>query len=72
MSLGGWIEAGPTQYGLNSVDGFCQGWGQLDQLGDVASQIMSDKYPKLGSTRVSKAEAMTEHFVDTVTSFKPL
>ena len=34
LSLG-WSEARQLQYGLASVDGFCQGWGQLDQLGDV-------------------------------------
>ena len=41
------------QYGLASVEGFCQGWGELDQLGDVASQILQLKYPEIGSVRVS-------------------
>ena len=62
MSLGGgWGEAlQQPQYGLASVDGFCQGVGELDQLGDVASEILNIKYPGTGYNRVSKLEAMTK------------
>ena len=61
MSLGGgWGEALQPQYGLASVDGFCQGVGELDQLGDVASEILNIKYPGTGYNRVSKLEAMTK------------
>ena len=49
----GLAEARQLQYGLASVDGFCQGWGELDQLGDVASELMNIKYPGIGSVRVS-------------------
>ena len=55
MSLGGWGEARQPQYGLASVDGFCQGVGELDQLGDVASEILTIKYPGTGYNRVSKS-----------------
>ena len=55
LSLG-WSEALQHQYGLASVDAFCKGWGELDQLGDVASELMSAKYPHMGSLRVSKFE----------------
>ena len=41
------------QYGLDSVEGFCEGWGELDQLGDIASQMLNTKYPYMGSMRVS-------------------
>ena len=80
MSLG-WSEARQLQYGLASVDGFCQGWGQLDQLGDVASELMMAKYPRMGPLRVSKVEKVASnvkamHFrhlnVDTVISVKLL
>ena len=42
------------------MDGFCQGVGELDQLGDVASEILNIKYPGTGYNRVSKLEAMTK------------
>jgi len=61
LSLGGWGEARQPQYGLASVDGFCQGVGELDQLGDVASEILTIKYPGTGYNRVSKSEAMTSN-----------
>ena len=41
------------QYGLDSVEGFCEGWGELDQLGDIASQMLNSKYPYMGAMRVS-------------------
>ena len=41
------------QYGLDSVEGFCEGWGELDQLGDIASQMLNTKYPYMGSMCVS-------------------
>ena len=52
----GWSEARHPAYGLASVEGFCNGWGELDQLGDIASEIMNVKYPALGSSRVSKVD----------------
>ena len=55
LSLG-WSEARQPQYGLASVDDFCKGWGELDQLGDVASELMTAKYPRMGPLRVSKFE----------------
>ena len=51
------------QYGLASVEGFCQGWGELNQLADVASQILNAKYPEMGSVRVSnRLLAMVANF----------
>ena len=48
------------QYGLDSIDGVCEGWGELDQLGDIASQMLNSKYPYMGPMRVSwKALAVT-------------
>ena len=41
------------QYGLESVDGVCEGWGELDQLADITSQVLNAKYPYMGSIRVS-------------------
>jgi len=41
------------QYGLESIDGFCEGWGELDQLGDISSQVLNAKYPYMGPIRVS-------------------
>ena len=46
------------QYGLDSVQGFCEGWGDLDQLGDVASQLLNTKYPYMGSMRVRRWKAL--------------
>ena len=62
LSLG-WSEALQHQYGLASVDAFCKGWGELDQLGDVASELMSAKYPHMGSLRVSKFEKVASNNV---------
>ena len=39
--------------GVESVDGFCQGLNALDELSDMASQILNKKFPKLGPIRVS-------------------
>ena len=41
------------QYGLDSMDGFCEGWGELDQLSDISSQILNAKFPYMGPIRVS-------------------
>ena len=41
------------QYGLESIEGFCEGWGELDQLSDISTQILNAKYPSMGSLRVS-------------------
>ena len=41
------------QYGLESVDGVCEGWGELDQLADITSQVLNAKYPYMGPIRVS-------------------
>ena len=39
--------------GLQSVDGFCRGVNGLDELSDIASQLLNLKYPRLGPIRVS-------------------
>ena len=39
--------------GIESVDGFCGGLNALDELSDIASQILNRKFPKLGPIRVS-------------------
>ena len=41
------------QYGFESVDGVCEGWGELDQLADITSQVLNAKYPYMGPIRVS-------------------
>ena len=41
------------QYGLDSIDGYCEGWGELDQLADITSQVLNAKYPYMGPMRVS-------------------
>ena len=41
------------QYGIDSVDAFCEGWGELDQLADITSQALNAKYPYMGPIRVS-------------------
>ena len=46
-------SARQPQYGLESVDGVCEGWGELDQLADITSQVLSAKYPYMGPIRVS-------------------
>ena len=60
MSLGGWAEARQAQYGLATVDAFCRGYGELDQLGDIAAEVMNSKFPGIGSVRVSKVEMIDE------------
>ena len=42
-----------STYGLETVDNVCAGVGDLDQLGDITSQLMSRRYPEMGSIRVS-------------------
>ena len=39
--------------GIESVDGFCRGLNALDELGDISSQLLNRKYPRLGPIRVS-------------------
>ena len=41
------------QYGLESIEGFCEGWGELDQLSDISSQLLNAKFPYMGPIRVS-------------------
>ena len=48
------------QYGLDSVEGFCEGWGELDQLSDITSQVLNSKYPYMGSMRAQVW--MQDHF----------
>ena len=42
-----------STYGIETVDNVCAGVGDLDQLGDITSQLMSRRYPERGSIRVS-------------------
>ena len=42
-----------AQFGLESIDGFCEGWGEVDQLSDITSQVLNIKYPYMGPIRVS-------------------
>ena len=44
-------SARQPQYGLDSIEGFCEGWGELDQLSDITSQLLNIKYPYMGSMR---------------------
>jgi len=47
------IEASrQPHYGLDSIDDFCEGWGDLDQLADISSQMLNAKYPYMGPIRV--------------------
>ena len=39
--------------GIEAVQGFCRGLNALDEFSDVASQLLSQKYPHLGPLRVS-------------------
>jgi len=39
--------------GLESVEGFCSGLNALDEFSDLASQILNQKFPRLGPIRVS-------------------
>ena len=39
--------------GIESVEGFCRGWNALDEFSDISSQLLNQKYPKLGPIRVS-------------------
>ena len=54
----GLAEGRQAKYGLATVDGFCRGYGELDQLSDIASEVMNAKYPGIGSVRVSKFETI--------------
>ena len=42
-----------STYGIETVDNVCAGVGDLDQLGDITSQLMSKRFPEMGSVRVS-------------------
>ena len=53
-------EVGPTGLralkpgeGVESVQGFCRGLNALDEFGDIATQLMNRKFPRLGPFRVS-------------------
>jgi len=48
------------QYGLDSIEGFCEGWGDLDQLSDITSQLLNAKYPYMGFMRAQVW--MQDHF----------
>ena len=39
--------------GIESVEGFCRGLNALDELADIASQLLNQKYPRLGPIRLS-------------------
>ena len=39
--------------GIEAVQGFCKGLNALDELSDVASQLLSRKFPHVGPLRVS-------------------
>ena len=39
--------------GVESVEGFCRGLNGLDEFSDIASQLLNQKYPRLGPIRVS-------------------
>ena len=40
-------------YGIETVDNVCAGVGELDQLADIASQLLSRRFSGMGSIRVS-------------------
>ena len=42
-----------STYGIETVDNVCAGVGDLDQLADITSQLMSKRFPEMGSVRVS-------------------
>ena len=51
--IGATHQSHQPQYGLESIDGYCEGWGELDQLADITSQALNAKYPCMGPMRVS-------------------
>ena len=42
-----------STYGIETVDNVCAGIGDLDQLADITSELMSKKFPELAPIRVS-------------------
>ena len=46
-------EASTYGYGIETVDNVCAGVGELDQLADIASQLLSRRFSGMGSIRVS-------------------
>ena len=52
-SIGATATTRAPQYGLESIEGFCEGWGELDQLSDISSQLLNAKFPYMGPIRVS-------------------
>ena len=42
-----------SSYGIETVDNVCAGVGELDQLADIASQLLSRRFSGMGSIRVS-------------------
>ena len=50
-------------YGIETVDNVCAGVGELDQLADITSQLMSRRFPEMGSIRVSCSKEQMKRFV---------
>ena len=46
-------EASTYGYGIETVDNVCAGIGDLDQLADITSELMSKRFPELAPIRVS-------------------
>ena len=42
-----------STYGIETVDNVCAGIGDLDQLADITSELMSKRFPELAPIRVS-------------------
>ena len=56
-------EASTYGYGIETVDNVCAGVGELDQLADITSQLMSRRFPEMGSIRVSCSKEQMKRFV---------
>ena len=52
-----------STYGIETVDKVCAGVGELDQLADITSQLMSRRFPEMGSIRVSCSKEQMKRFV---------
>ena len=57
------VEASKASYGIDTVDNVCAGVGELDQLADITSQLMSSRFPGMGSIRVSCSKEQMKCFV---------
>ena len=42
-----------STYGIETVDNVCAGIGDLDQLADITSELMSKRFPEMAPIRVS-------------------